>query len=119
MTTKETLDFYASVILPSNWPKAKKNERVVEVLDAVGLGHGHKTLVSAGGMGGGQRVHGPQTSCAAAASRTNFKHDAPSAAAVSIWAGMAAGDEIRHCSAVSPCSATCACHMRHPQELLC
>jgi hypothetical protein len=45
MTTKETLDFYASVILPSSWPKAKKNERVVEVLDAVGLGHGHKTLV--------------------------------------------------------------------------
>jgi ABC-type multidrug transport system ATPase subunit len=45
MTTKETLDFYASVILPSSWPSAKKNERVVEVLDAVGLGHGHKTLV--------------------------------------------------------------------------
>jgi hypothetical protein len=48
MTTKETLDFYASVILPSSWPKAKKNERVVEVLDAVGLGHGHKTLVRDG-----------------------------------------------------------------------
>jgi hypothetical protein len=47
MTTKETLDFYASVILPSSWSSAKKHERVVEVLDAVGLGHGHKTLVSA------------------------------------------------------------------------
>jgi ABC-type multidrug transport system ATPase subunit len=48
MTTKETLDFYASVILPSSWPGAKKHERVVEVLDAVGLGHGHKTLVRGG-----------------------------------------------------------------------
>eukprot|EP00882_Tetradesmus_deserticola_P028957 GHRQ01032306.1.p1 GENE.GHRQ01032306.1~~GHRQ01032306.1.p1 ORF type:complete len:110 (-),score=58.27 GHRQ01032306.1:395-724(-) len=46
MTTKETLTFYASVILPSSWAASKKAERVVEVLDAVGLGHTHKTLVS-------------------------------------------------------------------------
>lgn len=46
MTTKETLDFYASVILPSEWSKHKKHERVMEVLNAVGLGNAHKTLVS-------------------------------------------------------------------------
>eukprot|EP00775_Hariotina_reticulata_P005626 gene5626-5865_t len=47
MTANETLSFYASVILPSSWSSSSKCERVLEVLDAVGLGHCHRTLVGA------------------------------------------------------------------------
>eukprot|EP00879_Flechtneria_rotunda_P005971 GHRR01006278.1.p1 GENE.GHRR01006278.1~~GHRR01006278.1.p1 ORF type:complete len:428 (+),score=125.08 GHRR01006278.1:410-1693(+) len=55
--TKETLDFYSHVVLPSRWSAAKRHERVVEVLEAVGLGHTMKTLVG-GTLPGGLMMRG-------------------------------------------------------------
>jgi hypothetical protein len=47
MTCKETLAFYGGVSLGGKeWPRAKRIERVEEVLAAVGLAHTVNTLVS-------------------------------------------------------------------------
>lgn len=47
MTCKETLAFYSGVSLGGKeWPRAKRIERVEEVLAAVGLAHTVNTLVS-------------------------------------------------------------------------
>lgn len=49
MTCKETLGFYSGVSLGgSEWPRAKRAERVEEVLAAVGLAHAVNTLVGCG-----------------------------------------------------------------------
>lgn len=47
MTCQETLAFYGGVSLGgAKWTRASRNERVEEVLAAVGLGHTAHTLVS-------------------------------------------------------------------------
>lgn len=47
MTCRETLAFYGGVTLGGpDWGRAQRNERVEEVLAAVGLAHASHTLVS-------------------------------------------------------------------------
>ncbi len=57
MTTMETMRFYAAIILPDSMGRAGRQQRVEEVLSAVGLGTHHKTLVG-GVLPGGLMLRG-------------------------------------------------------------
>jgi ABC-type multidrug transport system ATPase subunit len=57
MTTKETLTFYSNMVIPSNWTAKRRQERVEEVLAAMGLAHSHHTLVG-GTLPGGLMLRG-------------------------------------------------------------
>ncbi|KIY98282.1 ABC transporter G family protein, partial [Monoraphidium neglectum] len=57
MTTMETMRFYAAIILPDEMGRAGRQQRLEEVLDAVGLGTHHKTLVG-GVLPGGLMLRG-------------------------------------------------------------
>jgi ABC-type multidrug transport system ATPase subunit len=46
MTVHETLTFYATLQLPDSNTKAQRQERIAEVLAAMGLSHTVDTLVS-------------------------------------------------------------------------
>jgi len=45
MTVSETCNFYATMLLPKTTSKAQRNERIAEVLAAMGLSHTVNTLV--------------------------------------------------------------------------
>lgn len=45
MNSRETLQFYAGVVLGDGWPHQARKDRVCEVLQAVGLSHAANTLV--------------------------------------------------------------------------
>jgi ABC-type lipoprotein export system ATPase subunit len=55
MTTLEVMQFYAGMMLPRDWTKARRAARVDEVLTDMGLAHAHKTLV--GGQSPGGLLH--------------------------------------------------------------
>jgi len=57
MTTGETMNFFASIVLPPHVPKAQRKERAADVLAVVGLGAHHKTLVG-GSLPGGLLLRG-------------------------------------------------------------
>jgi ATP-binding cassette subfamily G (WHITE) protein 2 len=57
MTSLETLNFYASITLPSSWSKAERKDRVADVLGAMGLKHRGKTMVG-GTLPGGLMLRG-------------------------------------------------------------
>jgi ABC-type Mn2+/Zn2+ transport system ATPase subunit len=57
MTTSETLNFYASIILPSSQAKAERKQRVADVLAAMGLKHRQQSLVG-GTLPGGLMLRG-------------------------------------------------------------
>eukprot|EP00775_Hariotina_reticulata_P008750 gene8750-8930_t len=57
MTVTEVLNFYTSVLLPSNCSLAARSEKVAHVLSAVGLSHAVHTLVG-GVLPGGLRLRG-------------------------------------------------------------
>jgi hypothetical protein len=52
MTTLETMQFYAGIILPRTWPAARRDARVSEVLQEMGLAHTQRTLVGGQSPGG-------------------------------------------------------------------
>ncbi|KIY99385.1 hypothetical protein MNEG_8579, partial [Monoraphidium neglectum] len=52
MTTVEVMQFYAGIILPRSWSKARRAARVEEVLQEMGLAHATKTLVGGTSPGG-------------------------------------------------------------------
>jgi len=45
MTVSETCNFYATMLLPNTTSKAQRQERITEVLAAMGLSHTVDTLV--------------------------------------------------------------------------
>ena len=45
MTVSETCTFYATLLLPNSTSKAQRQERIAEVLAAMGLAHTVDTLV--------------------------------------------------------------------------
>lgn len=45
MTVSETCSFYATMLLPNTTTKAQRQERITEVLAAMGLSHTVDTLV--------------------------------------------------------------------------
>jgi ATP-binding cassette subfamily G (WHITE) protein 2 len=57
MTTMETMRFYSAIILPDSIGRSGRQQRVEEVLGAVGLGTHHKTLVG-GVLPGGLMLRG-------------------------------------------------------------
>jgi ABC-type multidrug transport system ATPase subunit len=57
MTTCETLNFYASIILPGSWTSADRKERVAGVLAAMGLKHRQQMMVG-GTLPGGLMLRG-------------------------------------------------------------
>jgi ABC-type multidrug transport system ATPase subunit len=57
MTSLETLNFYASLTLPSSWSKSERKHRVTDVLTAMGLKHRQKTMVG-GTLPGGLMLRG-------------------------------------------------------------
>ena len=57
MTTKETLTFYSNMVIPSSWTSKRRQERVEEVLAAMGLSQSYHTLVG-GTLPGGLMLRG-------------------------------------------------------------
>jgi ABC-type multidrug transport system ATPase subunit len=57
MSSKETMTFYADMTAPAAWNRGRRQTRVKEVLEAVGLGHRHDVLVG-GDLPGGLKLRG-------------------------------------------------------------